>query len=180
MSFSAKLADLDRRLTETLIDLPHLASALEFTTICALSDKSVIKTQQYPGLYKIDIQVAGSWRTAQEWLDWFISEWDPPELAKKATPTTKQKRIKKHTVLDEWMPIYIGKAHNVAARVIEHLQLGLEKPTFAMKLESRGTFFTSNTFRLQTLRAEVKNYDLLMPKLEQAARNRFNPIVGRQ
>jgi len=35
-------------------------------------------------------------------------------------------------------------------------------------------------FRLSTIPVEVKNYDLIVPKLEAALRDVHNPILGRQ
>ncbi|HUI58983.1 MAG TPA: hypothetical protein VLX90_02100, partial [Steroidobacteraceae bacterium] len=65
-------------------------------------------------------------------------------------------------------------------RVIEHIELPLNKPTWAMKLEARGRFFRANRFRLRTINLELTHYDMLMPVIERRLRDRLNPIVGKQ
>jgi len=61
------------------------------------------------------------------------------------------------------------------------LALALDKPTWAMKLRERGRFFTENRFRLSTIAFNhLKEYDILMPKIESALRDIYNPIVGKQ
>jgi hypothetical protein len=174
------LSKIDKQLQTVLTEFSSLAKQIEFQDVCLLSDRKTIEQQCYPGIYKIDIKVDSRFSGFKDWIDWFEPAWDIPALAKKFTPTTKLKRIKKHNELKEWMPVYLGKSKRIAGRVIEHIELGLDKPTFAMKLRERGAFFFNNTFRLSAVRVEVANYDLLVPMLERAFRDQVNPIVGKQ
>ena len=77
------------------------------------------------------------------------------------------------------MPLYLGKSKNIAGRVWEHINLKLAQPTTAMKLKERSNM-ANQRFRLSTIRVEVENYDLIMPKLESALRDKYNPVLGRQ
>ncbi|MDT8318128.1 MAG: hypothetical protein RQ824_09090 [bacterium] len=77
------------------------------------------------------------------------------------------------------MPLYLGKSKHVGARVLEHINLPLHKTTFALKLKARPTMST-RSFRLHSLQLPVKNYDLIVPALEAALRNRFHPLIGKQ
>lgn len=81
--------------------------------------------------------------------------------------------------MESWVPIYLGKCRNIASRVIGHLELGLDQPTTALKLESRHNL-KGKVFRLSTVRVDVVNYDLIVPSLERALRDKYNPILGRQ
>jgi hypothetical protein len=172
--------EMDRRLKITLEDFSVLAGQIQMEHVCELSDEKTIAAQTYPGVYKIDIKNNGTYPLLQDWMRWFQEKWDDPIVVKKFVPTTKLGQIKKHLELQEWMPIYIGKSKKIASRVLEHIRLPLDKPTFAMKLRARGDFFAQNTFRLSVAHVNVHHYDLLMPMVELALRKRFNPIVGKQ
>lgn len=81
--------------------------------------------------------------------------------------------------LSEWMPVYLGKSKNVARRVLEHINLPLEKTTFALKLKARPAM-ALRAFRFHALELKVENYDIIAPALESALRNRLHPLIGKQ
>lgn len=174
-----KILEIDATLSELIQDVPRLAGLLEFQTVCELTDEKAIAQQLYPGLYKIDILATGSHETFRSWSSWFVSEWVRPEYERKFVPNPKKKRLAAHAELAEWIPLYLGKAKNVANRVWQHLHLPLEQPTTALKLKHRLNM-TEHRFRLSTIRVDVKNYDLVLPQLERALRDKHNPILGRQ
>lgn len=174
-----RIEELDKLLTALFHNFDEISKEIVVPIICQLSDERVIAQQQYPGIYRIDVNTSGSNKDFKSWVTDFQCDWEHSDFKKKFTPNTKKKRIKCHNTLDEWLPIYLGKSKNVAARVLEHINLGIEKTTFALKLKARSNM-ANRQFRLSALRLQVKNYDLIAPALENALRNRFNPIIGKQ
>ncbi len=173
------LNELDLALTQMFENFKELAHALQFENICELSDEATVDLQRYPGLYKIDIHNSGKHSTFPEWFAWFKSEWVQDAYEKKHTPNPKNKRVEAHCNLEEWIPLYLGKSHHISGRVWEHINLKLEQPTTAMKIKERKNM-VGQRFRLSTLKVEVQNYDLIVPKLESALRDLHNPLLGRQ
>lgn len=174
-----RIKEIDQQLTKLFCEFDTIANSLDLPYICDLSDENTIGKQDYPGIYKIDINTGDTHKDFNSWIAEFQAEWEHPDFLKKFTPNTKKKRIKCHTNLAEWIPIYLGKSKKVSSRVLEHINLGLEKTTFALKLKARPTMI-ARTFRLSTIQLRVENYDLIAPVLEAALRNRFNPIIGKQ
>lgn len=174
-----RISQLDTALTSLFAGVSALAQELEFTVVCELTDEGTVAAQKYPGLYRIDILVQERHSTLDDWATWFKNEWVKPEYERKHVPNPKKKRLAAHSALSEWMPLYLGKSKHVAGRVWEHLYLGLEQPTTALKLKAR-TNLLDQRFRLSTIKVEVENYDLIMPQLESALRDKYNPILGRQ
>lgn len=170
---------LDSQLTTLLENFEVLAKDLSFDEICELTDDKTVAQQNYRGIYRIDVHSAGPHVDFETWMTAFKLEWEHSDFKKKFTPNTKKKRIRCHSSLEEWIPLYIGKSKKVAARVWEHINLDLEKTTFALKLKARPTM-AARRFRLSTINLKVENYDVLAPVLEKALRNRFNPIIGKQ
>lgn len=173
-------ADMDKKLASIFETFEELAGQVELQIVGDLKNDKLIREQVYPGIYLIEIKTGAEHSAFDHWITWFKSEWDHQRYAKQFVPTTKKKRIKGHGALKEWMPVYLGKSKRIAGRVIEHINLELEKPTFAMKLRARGDFFTNNTFRLSTAHIDIAHYDLIMPMVERSLRRRLNPIVGKQ
>ncbi len=174
-----RIAQLDEQLSNLFEGFNAIANDLNMGVICDLADKSKIEQQKYPGIYRIDISTAGTALGVAEWIETLRGEWEHEDFLKKFTPNFKKKRIAEHKQLTEWMPLYLGKSKTVGKRVLEHINLGLEKSTFALKLNARAGM-AKRKFRLSTLELRVKNYDLIAPALESALRNRFHPLVGKQ
>ena len=176
-----RIFDLDQKLTSLFADFGAIAKELDIPFICNLVDEKTIAMQKYPGIYRIDVSTAGQTHEVADWISAFRSEWEHDDYKKKFTPNLKIKRIAHHLrlPLPEWMPLYLGKSKNVGARVGGHISLGLDKTTFALKLKARPSM-AARVFRLHALEMHVKNYDLVVPALESALRERFNPLVGKQ
>lgn len=174
-----QIAEIDRTLTTLFEGFVNLTEQLRFTPICDLSDEATVAKQQYAGIYKIDIEVTEPHKTLTEWISWFTAEWVQERYERKFVPNPKKKRLAAHSELAQWMPLYLGKSKNIAGRVWEHINLKLAQPTTAMKLKERSNM-ANQRFRLSTIRVEVENYDLIMPKLESALRDKYNPVLGRQ
>ena len=172
---------LDAELTRVFAGFQALATTLNFVEICDLSDETTIAQQHYPGIYKIDIHTGDDHSSFNAWYEWFRKEWVTDAYERKHVPNPKKKRVAVHMdqPLPEWLPIYIGKSRDIAGRVLGHLHLKLNQPTTALKLRARVNM-ANQRFRLSTLRVDVENYDLIMPKVESALRNFHSPILGRQ
>jgi hypothetical protein len=177
---SMKPHKLDRQLQRLLARFELAASKLRFRQICLLSQGQTIARQQYRGVYLIEIKTPGRDDSLAGWIKSFQAQWDHPRFARAFTNTTKQKRIRKHKRLREWMPLYIGRSQKVGHRVGEHIALPRKARTFAMKLRMRGTFFKRNQFRLRTIKIDTQHYHVWAPILERVLRDKHNPIVGRQ
>lgn len=173
------ISTLDLALSTLFKEFSTLANELNFNPICELDDADAIAAQQYPGVYLIEIKVLESHASFKAWASWFHGEWVRPEYERMHVPNPKKKRLSAHTELAEWVPLYIGKSKYIAGRVWEHIHLKLEQPTTGMKIGQRLNL-VNQRFRLSTIRVEVENYDLIMPKLEGALRDKYNPILGRQ
>ncbi len=133
----------------------------------------------YSGIYLVEIKNNGTYTSINEWIDNFKAEWENEEYLRRFTPNLKKMRIKAHTNLNEWIPIYIGKSKNIGNRIHEHIFKELEKTTFALKLMARRNL-KNEIFRLKTLKIEVENYDAIVPRIEWQLRNSINPIIGKQ
>jgi hypothetical protein len=174
-----EIEEIDTQLIPILTRLVAIAMHLPFEYVCELSDEESIAKQTYQGIYRIDIFTSRENDDFESWAAKFRAEWDLPEYKNKFTCTTKDKRIRRHGVLSEWMPLYIGKSKKVGTRIAEHLNLPLEARTFALKIRSRPNM-SHRRFRLHTIPLNVQNYDLIAPSLERELRDRLNPIVGKQ
>lgn len=174
-----RITKLDEQLSDLFKDFNAVAKELTMADICDLADEATIEQQCYPGIYRIDISTAGTELSVAEWIETLRAEWEHDDYLKKFTPNFKKKRILQHQQLSDWMPLYLGKSKTVGKRVLEHINLELEKSTFALKLKARPGM-AKRKFRLHTLELRVKNYDLIAPALEGALRNHFHPLIGKQ
>ncbi len=174
-----RLHSIDQELTSLFSGFQQIANEIDMPVICNLSDEETIAQQSYPGIYRIDVLTTGDTEDAASWIEAFRAEWEHDDYRKSFTPNLKKKRIAQHTSLPEWIPLYLGKSKKVGSRVLEHINIDLKKTTFALKLKARPSMAKRN-FRLHALNLPVQNYDLVMPALEAALRNRFHPLIGKQ
>ncbi|HVU58096.1 MAG TPA: hypothetical protein VHD83_23710 [Puia sp.] len=180
-----ELQQIDQALTAQLDLLKESARGLALSPICEfeLKEESLNKIpwqdHHYPGIYFIEIKNDNKYTSFADWASAFQNSWMDERYRKKFVANPKKSRISRHTELSEWIPLYIGKSRNISNRVQEHINLGLDKPTFAMKLKVRD-HLKEDRFRLSTIRVDIYNYDWIMPILEKSFRDRFHPIVGRQ
>lgn len=176
-----RIITLDSQLTDLFADFDKIARELKFKHICMLDDLSTIAEQQYAGIYRIDIATDTSNPCARTWIDELRDEWEDEKFKKRFTSNFKKKRIEFHGTrpLQKWMPLYVGKSKTIGKRVLEHVNLGLDKNTFALKIGARPSM-AARSFRLQTLRCDARNYNLIMPKLESAVREHIHPLIGKQ
>ena len=133
----------------------------------------------YKGIYLFEIKNDNRFADFDSWIKNFKEVWESEDYLKKFTPNTKKIRIKAHTELNDWIPIYIGKSRNIGSRIHGHIYKELHKTTFALKLMAR-TNLKDQTFRLKSIKVDVHNYDSIVPKIEWQLRNRINPIIGKQ
>ena len=180
-----EIKKIDSIMTKQLDSLKELIVGLSFTEICTFKlNQNHIKeipwgTLKYPGIYLIEIKNNGEFKSFDLWIKKFKTEWEDEKYLKRFTPNLKKKRIKKHSELTEWIPIYIGKSKQIEGRIHEHIFKELNKTTFALKLNARENLI-NETFRLSTIRCEVYNYNSIIPVIESELRNRINPLIGKQ
>ena len=179
-----KIKAIDSELKKQFETLHQIVADVKFSEILEFKlddagEKIPWDEIAYPGLYLLEIKNNGAYSSFFEWIDNFKAEWENTEYIRRFTPNLKKVRIKAHENLSDWIPIYIGKSKNIKNRIHEHIYLELEKTTFALKLMARRNL-KNETFRLNTIKIEVENYDAIVPRIEGQLRTRINPIIGKQ
>ena len=177
------LKQLDEQLTTLNNQLTEIASNLKFEPVCEF-DMATAKEIPWEkirskGIYLVEIQNDSDHSSFNDWVQEFQTEWEMKEYKMRFVPNLKKKRIKMHSELKEWMPIYLGKSRNIEKRIHEHIFIDLKRNTFALKLNSRDNM-RDKKFRLSVLRVETANYDWVVPKLEKYFRDKINPLIGKQ
>ena len=179
------IANIDQAITKQISLLKPIITNARFKTICTfrITDEQdniekILNEVIYPGIYLIEIKTNKSGSFA-DWAKDFKKLWDNEKYKGKWTPTTKKKRIIEHKALNGWVPIYIGKSKSINKRIFEHIYLGLDKKTSALKLSSRQDL-RNKEFRLRAIKVEVNNYDVISTEFEKTLRDKINPITGKQ
>jgi len=178
------LNDVDNSLKAHAKQITTIAESLVFKPICEFTPRTAKDDIPwndivYSGVYLFEVKTDFENLDYNHWLTSFKEGWEAERYKRKFTPNFTKKRIKAHNELLEWMPIYIGKSKQIGGRVHNHLYKELHKPTFAMKLRSRENLLDAE-FRLSTVKIEVVNYNMILPKVESYLRNKINPLIGRQ
>ena len=179
------ITPIDSSITSIVEEVKTFASKMKFNIICefevsANANESIPWDQiKFPGIYFIEIKNCNSFNDFKAWASDFTEKWMDEKYLRKFVANPKKGRINQHKELSDWIPLYLGKSKNISKRVFEHVFLGLDKPTFALKLASRSNL-NNHRFRLSCIEVRVENYDTIMPILEKSLRNRLNPIIGRQ
>jgi hypothetical protein len=178
------LEQIDKVFSTQLSELRELIATYDFNVqfefkLDESSDYSnSLNKLSFPGIYLIEIKTKNN-QTFDDWLTNFKNQWEDHKYKHKFVPNIKAKRTKQHSVLSEWIPLYIGKSKDISKRIKEHLDLKLDRPTTALKLRERSNIYQQE-FRVSTINIKVDNYDLIMPQFENLMRDRINPILGRQ
>lgn len=175
-----KFKQIDENLTTYITHIRNEIENIELNEICEFKIKDAVnvpfKELKYKGIYLFEIKNNFKFETFEEWVREFQKRW---EIKYSFTPNIVKKRIAKHNVLKEWIPLYIGKSKNVGSRINEHIFKEMKKPTFALKLDSRKNM-RDETFKIKTIKLDVVNYDTILPIVESGLREIIHPIVGRQ
>lgn len=176
--------NIDREITKQLDTLKEMFKEVTFNEICQFKLNEELEAIpwndiDYPGVYLIEIKNNNEFKSFNLWIEKFKLEWEDEKYFKKFTPNLKKIRIKEHNELSNWIPIYIGKSKKIKNRIHGHIFSELHKTTFALKLLARENF-KNDTFRLSTIKVNVKNYDAMVPKIEWQLRNKINPLIGKQ
>jgi hypothetical protein len=173
------IEQLDLNVSEALSEFDKLTEQINFGPTHALTDETDLEGLAYPGVYKIDIRTTDLHADLPSWISWFEPLWHAPDYKLRFVPNIRKGRVRMHTELLQWMPLYVGKSRCVSKRVREHLSLPIDKNTFALKLSARQNL-VGQEFQVSAIKLSVNNYDVFAPRLENIMRNRFNPIVGKQ
>ncbi|WP_452226807.1 hypothetical protein [Lacinutrix cladophorae] len=178
------ITKIDEEINKQLELLKEEVKLIELEEICEFKLENAGKIIPWDdlvhkGIYLFEIKNDKRFTDFDSWIEDFKEIWETDEYRYKFTPNTKKVRIKAHNVLNEWIPIYIGKSRNIGRRIHGHIYKELHKTTFALKLLAR-TNLKNHTFRLKAIKVDVHNYDSIVPKIEWQLRNRINPIIGKQ
>jgi len=174
-----RIQKIDGELTKIFRGFEQTAQRLEFQLLGDLLQVD-LESIQFSGLYLFEVWSSpyGA-ATLDDWLSCFTATWNQEEFKKSFVPSCQKGRMAKHTVVHEWMPLYLGKSEKLGKRVWEHIYLAADKRTFSLKLKARN-LLEGNQYRLSVLRLDVANYPILAPKIEAALRRKHLPLVGRQ
>ena len=175
---------IDEEITKQLELIRIFTNELHFEKICQFElnerlDNIPWEILSHSGLYLIEVKNNDNFPTFEEWVNDFKFRWEDKEYLRKFTPNFKLKRIKAHTKLEEWIPLYIGKSKNIKSRLHGHIYKDLSKTTFAMKLLARENM-KKEIFKISVINLDLKNYDAIIPVIENNLRNRINPLIGKQ
>jgi len=172
------------KLNELYIELISYASSIEFVPVCEFNlensnERMQLEKLDSSGLYLIEIKNDLKHSNFLDWVANFKETWENARYKGGSVSNLIKKRISRHSELNEWIPLYIGKSKKIGVRISEHLYKPLEKGTFAMKLKARGDLI-NEVFRLSVINFPLENYDWVAPVFEKTLRDRINPIIGRQ
>jgi len=175
---------IDKTITIELAKLKSIVENLNFEELpeFTLDENTEVICDEnfnFKGIYLFEIKNTELNPDARVWMAAFKTLWRHPDYDRKFTPGIKAIRTKTHSLINEWVPLYIGKSRNVGNRINEHIIKELTKTTFAMKLKARKNLYGS-IFRVKILKMDVENYDVIVPFLESVLRDKLNPIVGKQ
>lgn len=178
-----QLKDINIKLKAINKELIEVAKVLEFEFVCEFNlkncDEIPWENIDCKGIYFIEIKNNYLFKDFKTWVENFRNEWENEIYKKNFVPNLKNIRIKRHSELNEWIPLYIGKSKKIKTRIFEHIYKELGKTTFALKLNSR-EHIKKESFRLSIVKVETDNYDWVMPVFEKTLRDKHNPIIGRQ
>jgi hypothetical protein len=174
-----RIRQIDSHLSQIFHGFDGIAHSLRFEMLGDLLTADLAKIQ-FRGLYLIEVcSTAQGMTSIDDWMAYFRTAWDQGDFKRSYVPSYQKARMLKHTALNDWMPLYLGKSEKIGKRVHEHMHLAKEKRTFALKLHARNLLNT-NAFRLSILPLTVNNYDVIAPRLEAAVRRKLHPLIGRQ
>ncbi len=175
------LESIDKNITLELGRIKKLVNSFNFTQPIEFNLKNIHETilkkdYGFSGIYLFEIKNSKSFDSFKDWTDDFETKWTSTEGK---FPKLIKKRIKMHSKIQEWTPLYLGKSQHIMKRIKEHLTLPLEHGTYALKLLNRSNM-NMYTFRVRVIRIGVENYDTILPLIENEFRNKIHPITGKQ
>jgi hypothetical protein len=183
------IEELETKLSEISPLIRKFAESLKFTAVCEFKieewDNLISKPKFEKGLYFIEIKNDKRFNNFNNWIIDFTDKYEQKDeegehiFKYRFVPNLIKKRIKAQKEFGEWIPMYIGKSMNITDRVNQHVNIELEKNTFALKLKAR-TLLHDQTFRLNIIEINSKHYDLVVPRIESYFREKLNPIIGKQ
>lgn len=178
------LDSIEKQLLEINKNLKEYATNLEFVELCEFTIENCEKTIPWKtldcsGLYLVEIKNNTNHNTFKEWITAFQILWEDSKYKYKFVPNIKKMRIRTHSELTDYIPMYIGKSKKIKGRVYDHIFKDINKNTFALKLKARENI-KNETFRLSFLKIDTNNYDWIVPVIERTLRNKINPIIGKQ
>ena len=152
-----------------------------FTLNSEVTLEEKLKNLNVKGIYFLEIKKNNEYQSFDAWSKDFKKKWDNDKIIK--TPKIAEGRLKMRPQSEnidslEWIPFYIGKSEKIKDRVVQHLTKPIDSTTSALKLRGRKSLYGME-FRLSVIEINTDKYDLVMHKIEQILRNKYNPIVGK-
>lgn len=176
------LKEIDSELCVQFNLLEKMIGEIQFTIISEFDVNNAnipFNDLNYSGIYLIEIKCNNINEPVESWIDELKLRWEDERYKKKWTPNFTKVRYENHKVLQEWMPLYLGKSKKISSRIKNHLYKELSKPTSALKLMSRKNI-KDERFRLKIVEINVVNYNEIVTKIEWLLRKKINPIIGKQ
>lgn len=194
-----ELKKLDERLKIPLKKISMLSMDLKFRLVGEFEIGKPLLKEQLKGLgakgiYMIKIhKSAAKGKNWESWIKDFEKKWNHFKIVngkKRASPILYKSRIKKHKILEEWIPLYIGKSKELTlviddkkklsmGRIEQHYNHDAEHGTYSLKLNARKNLSKVRT-QLSVIDLDVNEFNTIAPIVESAMRNKLNPIVGKQ
>lgn len=155
---------------------------MSFTLNGEVTLEEKLESLNVKGIYFFEIKKDDKFQSFDAWCKDFQDKWIKDIITK--TPKIATGRLKASSQSEEinsleWIPFYIGKSEKIKKRVIEHITKPISSTTSALKLIERKSLHGVE-FRLSVIEIDTDYYDLVMHKIEQVLRNKFNPIIGKQ
>src|SRR5688500_9049227 len=118
-SWVVKLKAIDNSLANESKALKELISSLTFLPVIEYKLGSEIPElppdiYQRKGIYFFELKIQEPQKELNVWIENFTFLWKNGKVT--WVPGIKKRRIRAHQVLDEWIPLYLGKSKNVGGR----------------------------------------------------------------
>lgn len=200
-SLKEKLDTIDSAITKRLKSLDGLIDKMEFREIGEFIltesiDKKSFNSVGTMGVYFFELKTSEQTRKDYSWTSWteeFITKWDAPKHSvdkKYKSPLIYKGRIKAHSQLKEWVPLYVGISKDMTlrpssddqkskGRMDQHFNHSADEPTYSLKLCARENL-RGETIRLSVIEFDVNSYNEIAPNIEAKKRTQLNPIIGKQ
>ncbi|MBS7254129.1 hypothetical protein [Flavobacterium branchiicola] len=175
---------IDQEISKQLNLIQKFTEELHFQEVCQFELNEKLENIPWEilinsGIYLLEVKNSNNYSNFEEWLANFKMRWEHEDYLRKFTPNFKLKRIKAHNELKDWIPLYIGKSKNMKSRLYDHIYKDINKTTFAMKLLARENM-KNEIFKISVINLGLKNYNTIIPLIENELRNRINPLIGKQ
>lgn len=162
----------------------NVDSSTEFILNNELDDSAFQSIINDQGIYLFELNLSSANLKGEKCttkLSNFAKMWhtNPYNLVYSPNVINKRQNMYEKDFTSDWLPLYIGKCKKVKNRILNHINLPKDSKTYALKLKARKNLYGC-VFRVSYIQLNVMNYNFIAPSIEQALRDSYNPIIGRQ